>query len=75
MHSAMLQRLGHKLECPKCRTVYLTLTTDVTPITPIHCSSCNRYLGMWAELQADFYAQGGRDGIFQVDHGQIIRKA
>jgi transcription elongation factor Elf1 len=70
----MIQRLDNKLECPKCHTIYLTLTKSVTMSTPIHCSSCGEYLGTWGELESDFYAQGGDHGVFEMHDGQIIRK-
>jgi hypothetical protein len=68
------RRLNHQLEFPNCDTIYLTLTQNVTWSTPIHCSSCNTYLGTWAELESDFIAQGGESGIFEMHDGQIIRK-
>jgi hypothetical protein len=74
MSSAAPQRLNNKLECPTCHTIYLTLTQYVTWDTPIHCSSCDTYLGTWTELESDFYAQGGEDGAFELRDGQIIRR-
>lgn len=67
------QRLGNKLECSRCQTIYLTFTEGVTSETPIHCSLCGEYLGTWAELETDFYAQGGEHGVFELRSGQIIR--
>lgn len=69
----MEKKLDSKLECPKCQTIYLTLTQNVTSNTPIHCSSCGTYLGTWGELEADFYAQGGSSGVFRMDRGEIIQ--
>ena len=63
-----------KLECPKCQTIYLTFTQDLALSTPIVCSSCGEYMGTWGELEADFYAQGGDHGVFEMRDGQIIRK-
>ncbi|RCW85497.1 hypothetical protein [Phyllobacterium bourgognense] len=70
----MEKRLDNKLECPNCYRIYLTLTQNVTSISPIHCSACGTYLGTWAELETDFYAQGGDNGVFEMHDGQIIRK-
>ncbi|PIO43757.1 hypothetical protein B5P45_17705 [Phyllobacterium zundukense] len=69
----MAQILDNKLECPKCHTIYLTLTQNVTSTTPIHCSACGTYLGTWRELEADFITQGGDNGVFEMHDGQIIR--
>jgi transcription elongation factor Elf1 len=69
------QRLDKKLECPKCQTIYLTFTQDSASLsTPIVCSSCGEYMGTWGELEADFYAQGGDHGVFEMRDGQILRK-
>ena len=70
----MGKKLDNKLECPKCQTIYLTLTQNVGPRTPIHCSSCGAYLGTWIELEFDFIGQGGESGVFEMNQGQIIRK-
>jgi transcription elongation factor Elf1 len=68
------QHLDSKLECPKCKTIYLTFTQDIDSNTPIVCSSCGEHMGTWGELEADFYAQGGGHGVFEMRDGQIIRK-
>ncbi|MDR6636238.1 transcription elongation factor Elf1 [Phyllobacterium sp. 1468] len=68
------QRLDDQLECPKCGTIYLSLTQDMALSTPIVCSSCGEYMGTWGDLEADFYAQGGNHGVFEMRDGQIIRK-
>ena len=70
----MNQRLDGKLECPRCGTVYLRIPDDVKSHTLIHCSSCDMVLGRWIDLEADFYAQGGGHGVFEMQKGQIIRK-
>jgi hypothetical protein len=67
------KKLNSKLECPKCQTIYLTLTQNMTLSTLIHCSSCGEYLGTWAELESDFIAQGGTNGVFRMDRGEIIK--
>lgn len=69
----MSRRLDNKLECPHCQTIYLTLTNDVDINTPIHCSSCGLLLGMWGELESDFYKQGGSNGVFSMRNGEITR--
>ncbi len=74
MHRFMTIRLDNKLECPQCRTLYLTLTDGVSGSTPIHCSSCGPYLGSWAELEQDFFRQGRSRGVFEMREGQIVRK-
>lgn len=68
----MSRRLDSKLECPKCQTIYLTLTSNVDVNTPIHCSSCGHFLGRWGELERDFYKQGGSHGVFSMRDGEII---
>jgi hypothetical protein len=73
MHKA--RRLDSKLECSKCETIYLHFTEEIlSPSTPIVCSSCGEYLGTWGELEASFYEQGGGQGEFQLQDGQIIRR-
>jgi hypothetical protein len=67
------QELDHKLDCPNCMTIYLAIPEDVSPHTPIHCTSCGEYLGDWDDLRADFFRQGGLDGAFRLDDGQITR--
>ena len=32
-------------------------------------------MGTWGDLEAEFYARGGGDGVFEMHDGQIIRKA
>jgi transcription elongation factor Elf1 len=71
----MIQQLDHKLECVDCGTIYLDIRKDVKGDAPIHCSICGRFLGTWAELKADFDAQGGQQGVFEMHEGHIIRKA
>ena len=41
----MGKKLNSKLECKDCHTIYLTLTRDVFPNTPMDCSSCGGYSG------------------------------
>jgi hypothetical protein len=69
----MGKKLGHRLECPDCGTIYLRIPDNVQNHTLIQCSSCARVLGRWSELEADFDAQGGHDGVFELHDGQIIR--
>ncbi len=67
MRNSFNQRLDSKLECPTCQKIYLTFKQDVVePSTSIVCSSCGDYMGTWAELEADFYAQGGGGGVFEM---------
>ncbi|PSH59050.1 hypothetical protein CU102_27765 [Phyllobacterium brassicacearum] len=40
----------------------------------MNCATCGTYLGTWAELESDFIAQGGENGVFEMREGQIIRK-
>ncbi|TXR46607.1 hypothetical protein FVA77_24100 [Phyllobacterium endophyticum] len=54
-------------------TIYLAIPEDVSAYTPIHCTSCGEYLGDWDDLRADFFRQGGLDGAFRLDEGQITR--
>ncbi|CAN7410505.1 hypothetical protein LJR231_002612 [Phyllobacterium sp. LjRoot231] len=66
------KKTGQQLECKTCQIIYLTLTRDVAPSTPIHCSACGSYMGAWAEFEADFIASG-ENGVFEMHDGQIIR--
>jgi hypothetical protein len=70
----MSQRLNFKLMCHDCGVIYLHIPTGVTNGTIIRCSQCKISLGTWGVLRADFIAQGGMDGIFELDEGQIIRR-
>ncbi|TDQ09138.1 hypothetical protein [Phyllobacterium brassicacearum] len=70
----MGKKLDSKLQCPKCNTIYLTLTQNVTLSSLVNCATCGTYLGTWAELESDFIAQGGENGVFEMREGQIIRK-
>jgi hypothetical protein len=70
----MNKRLDHKLECPTCGTIYLRIPDDVQDHTLIQCSSCDRVLGKWRELEIDFHSQGGGTGVFEMHEGQIIRR-
>lgn len=71
----MPQRLDLKLECRDCGVIYLDIPVVVSFSTIIHCSECGATLGTWFELESSFIAQGGYDGIFEMDKGQIIRRA
>lgn len=65
--------LDHKLDCKSCGTIYLSIPRDAREQTPIHCSTCNGYLGSWGELQDDFIAQTlGTSGVFELRDGQIV---
>ncbi|RCW78034.1 hypothetical protein C7476_1312 [Phyllobacterium bourgognense] len=74
MSNALDQRLDSKLACPRCKSIYLAFTQKLTPSTSIVCSSCSEFLGTWGELEAEFFAQGGGDGVFEMHDGQIIRR-
>lgn len=65
-----MKRLDNKLDCKSCGTIYLDVPEDATGDSVIHCSSCNRPLGTWNELQRDFYQQSGQ-GVFHLHGGQI----
>ncbi|RCW78505.1 hypothetical protein C7476_12436 [Phyllobacterium bourgognense] len=69
----MTKKLDSKLECPNCHTIYLTLAENVTRSSAIHCTKCCAYMGSWVELESDFIAQGGMDGVFRMDHGRTIK--
>lgn len=67
--------LDHKLDCKSCGTIYLNIPRDAGERTPIHCSTCNGYLGTWGELQNDFLAQAAdSDGVFELRDGRIKEK-
>lgn len=68
----MGQQMDQKLDCKKCGTIYLDIPETVDRNTPIHCSTCGVLLGRWGELEANFAAQGGENGVFKMDEGQII---
>ena len=65
--------LDHKLECPNCKTIYLRIPKSVTPETMIRCSTCDRPLGAWGDLQHDFDVQDDAEA-YSLDHGRIKRK-
>lgn len=65
--------LDHKLDCKTCGTIRLDIPEGAGEDTPIHCSTCDGYLGTWGELQNDFIHQAG-DGVFDLDHGKIQHK-
>jgi hypothetical protein len=67
------KKLDSKLECPKCHTIYLTLTQNVTLDTLINCSTCGTPLGTWRELEATFIEEGGLNGVFEIREGQITK--
>ncbi|MDQ0996492.1 hypothetical protein QFZ34_001674 [Phyllobacterium ifriqiyense] len=68
-----MERLDHKLDCKDCGTIYLKIPKDVQSDTPIYCSTCGVLLGRWEELERDFNRQGGQDGVFKMNDGQIER--
>lgn len=70
----MAQRLNGKLECATCLTIYLRIPRNVDSDSPIFCMGCGTFLGRWFDLETDFIAQGGHDGIFELREGQIIRR-
>ena len=64
--------LDHKLECETCGTIYLNIPKGAGERTPIHCSTCDRYLGTWGELQNDFLAQTRNgNGTFELKDGRV----
>jgi len=69
----MAQQFNGKLECLECHTIYLSIPKDVLSDTPIHCSTCGAYIGLWYEIEASFTAQGGLNGVFEMSEGQIVR--
>ncbi|MCO4319595.1 hypothetical protein M8997_020610 [Phyllobacterium sp. 21LDTY02-6] len=69
-----MKHLNHKLNCPRCGTIYLDIPDSVTDETPIHCSECGGLIGRWSELERDFNRQGGQNGVFEMKDGQILRK-
>lgn len=67
--------LDHKVDFKFCGTIYLAIPDDARENTPIHCSTCNRYLGTWGELQDDCIGQTvGTDGIVELKDGRIKEK-
>ncbi|MBA8876329.1 hypothetical protein [Phyllobacterium myrsinacearum] len=67
----MVRNLDHRLECKDCGTIYLTIPENVDDKTQIHCSTCGLLLGTWGDLETDFAEQGGQNGVFKMDDGQI----
>lgn len=67
----MAKTLDHKLDCKDCGTIYLDIPADVNSDTPIYCSTCQKFLGRWAELETDFALQGGQRGVYKMDEGRI----
>lgn len=70
----MPQRINFQLMCPQCGVIYLHIPSGVTNSTVIHCSQCSDALGTWLEVDTSFIAQGGQDGMFEMDKGQMIQK-
>jgi hypothetical protein len=67
----MVKNLNHRLECKDCGTIYLEIPENVTDTSPINCSTCGVFLGNWSDLETDFAEQGGQNGVFKMDDGQI----
>jgi DNA-directed RNA polymerase subunit RPC12/RpoP len=67
----MTKNLNHRLECQDCGTIYLSMPETITDESPIYCSTCGQFLGKWRDLETDFAEQGGQDGVFKMDEGQI----
>ena len=65
--------LNFKLECSKCGTITLDIPDNAVESTSINCSRCHGYLGMWGDLQDDFYNQIG-NGVFEVKDGRFKRR-
>jgi hypothetical protein len=65
--------LDHLLECPHCGTIRLRIPKDADGSTIIRCSDCNRLIGTWDEIRADFDDQGGQVGVFKLAKGKIKR--
>ena len=70
----MERKLDHGLDCPDCGTIYLDIPEHVTNDSPITCTTCGQFLGKWGDLERSFNRQGGQHGIFEMNHGQIVRK-
>jgi len=70
----MPQRLNFDLTCRKCGVIYLDIPDSATGSTIIRCSQCGTPLGTWRELENSFNRQGGQDGVFEMNEGQIVRK-
>lgn len=70
-----MEHMDHKLDCKDCGTIYLNLPGNLTNDTPIFCSTCNQFIGRWGDLERDFNAQGGQNGVFELHDGQIDRKS
>ena len=69
----MSQRLDGKLECEECQTIYMSLPKMDAGDGPVFCSDCGAYMGRWRDVEAEFVAQRGRSGVFELSNGQIIR--
>jgi hypothetical protein len=69
----MRQKLNGKLECEECQTIYLSIPHIDAGDGPVFCSSCGGYMGRWRDIESEFIAEGGLNGVFELRDGEIIR--
>ena len=69
----MSQKLDGKLVCEECQTIYMSIPTIDEADGPVFCSECGTYMGRWRDVESEFISQGGRNGVFELSNGQIVR--
>ncbi|NTS31352.1 hypothetical protein HQ945_08805 [Phyllobacterium sp. BT25] len=69
----MPQTINGRLQCEECETIYLSIPETALSNSPIFCSDCGAFMGRWSDIKDEFFSQGGRDGIFELRDGQIMR--
>lgn len=61
-----------ELKCKNCGTIYVNIPEHAGEMTQIHCSTCDRSLGAWGELQSAFQAEINQgNGLFELKNGRI----
>jgi transcription elongation factor Elf1 len=73
MRSEVMEtKLDHKLDCKRCGVIALEIPNNAVEDTPIRCSICGDVMGMWGQIQNDFYKQAAH-GVFNLDRGNITK--
>jgi len=68
-------RLDDMLDCKRCGRIQVTIPDNADEETPIHCSNCGGYLGLWGELQRDFVRQIANAESIDLNHGTMTKNA
>lgn len=70
----MAEEVDNKLKCKKCGTIYMDIPKGAGEDTPIKCSICGTYIGLWGELQDDFQRQIANTEALELKRGKIIKR-